>query len=177
MRKERYVPERYYAAPQSKSLMDAMENRGAEAAEKKEEFLSQLNVQTATWGLDLWEKQYGIRTDRGLTYDQRRSRVMSKMRGAGTATVDLMKNVAESYANGEVRVKEEPEAYRFTVEMISQVGIPSNFEGMKAALEEIKPAHLAMEFFIRFHIWKTYLDWTWKKAAGMTWLDMQQKGQ
>jgi hypothetical protein len=67
--------------------------------------LEQRFVSTVTWDLPAWEEELGIVPPAGQPIDQRRSVVLSKMRGAGKFTGKLLKSVAESYANGEVDVR------------------------------------------------------------------------
>jgi len=105
---------------------------------------TQVFVLTATWGLDLWERYLGLTVDRSLSEAVRRERIISKLRGTGTTTVAMIKNVAESYANGEVEVAEQNELYQFTIKFISQKGKPAGLDQLKNAIEEIKPAHLGV---------------------------------
>ena len=112
--------------------------------------LEQLNVTTATWGLEAWERALGIAVDVGRPVEYRRTRVMSKLRGQGTTTVAMIKNVAESFSNGAVEVVEHPEEYRFDIKFVGTVGIPPNLDDLTAAIAEIKPAHLAYDYIILF---------------------------
>ncbi|MCX7614756.1 MAG: YmfQ family protein, partial [Clostridiales bacterium] len=108
---------------------------------------------SATWGLVLWEKALGIDTDVSKSNEYRRTRIMSKLRGSGTTTADMIKNVAESFSNGIVDVIEHPEQYSFDIKFVGTLGIPPNMDDLTAAVEEIKPAHLAYTFV---YIYRTY---------------------
>lgn len=119
--------------------------------------LDQCNVQTATWGLDLWEKQLGLPTEAGKDLSYRRSRILSKLRGTGTVTVAMIENVAESYVNGEVEIIENPASYHFDVKFVGIRGIPPNMEDLTAALEEIKPAHLTYAYI---YVYNTHAELT-----------------
>ncbi|WP_228100947.1 YmfQ family protein [Paenibacillus donghaensis] len=107
---------------------------------------AQFFVRTATWGLSRWEFELGIPTDLSKPLDQRRAVIESKLRGAGKFSGSLVKNVAEAYHGGKVAVSFQPGEWGFTVKFIDSVGIPPNLEDLKAAIEEIKPAHLAVKF-------------------------------
>lgn len=50
------------------------------------------------------EKDVGLAPDTGADIDTRRGRVMSKLRGTGTVTKSMMKNVAASFVNGDCRL-------------------------------------------------------------------------
>lgn len=139
-----------------------------------EDVLKQFYVETATeWGLDLWEQMLGLTSYAGKPLDQRRSRIISKLRGMGTVTVSLVKNVAESYVYGTVEVTEHPELYSFTIKFVDPRGIPSNLDDLQAAIEEIKPAHLAVEYQFTYTTWGELNTWgtTWGElnTLGLTW--------
>ncbi|MCI1958197.1 MAG: YmfQ family protein [Clostridia bacterium] len=145
-----FLPERYRNITEIHDFEAALQIITDMAANARDELLLQLNVQTATWGLDLWEKQYGLDTDVNKDYKFRRTRLMSRMRGTGTTTVEMIKNVAESFINGNVKITEHNSEYYFDVEMVDKIGIPPNFDDLKAALEEIKPAHIAICWIIKY---------------------------
>lgn len=107
-----------------------------------DEIMLQLNVQTATWGLDIYEKTLDIPTDLSKPYQQRRERILSKMRGPGLVNLAKIKEVAESYYGGEVELTNSPTTYQFTLKFVSSYGIPENVEDLQAAIDDIKPAHL-----------------------------------
>jgi hypothetical protein len=136
------LPPYYQKSAEVADLQNAINAEVEKVRSAKDDLLLQLNVETATWGLDLWEKAYGIKTDVSKSYAFRRSRIESKMRSQGVTTVAMIKNVAESFSNGEVDVIEHPEKYRFEIKFIGTLGIPPNMDDLTAAIEEIKPAHL-----------------------------------
>lgn len=140
-----------------------------ELTESIDEVLNQRFVDTSTWGLDEWEKEFGIKRDPSKPISQRRSVIKSKIRGVGTVTVQLIKNVAEAYDGGTVDVTEVPAEYKFVITFIDTRGTPPNLDDLKAAINEIKPAHLAVEYEF------TYLRWEEFDTNPVTWdeLDAQ----
>ncbi|MCJ8008891.1 YmfQ family protein [Lederbergia wuyishanensis] len=112
--------------------------------------VDQLFIETSTWGLARWEKVFGIITDESKPLDQRRSFVKSKIRGAGVTNVELVKEVAESWYNGEVEVIEEPS--KVSIKFNSNYGVPSNLPDVQSALREILPAHLFVEFLYKYFL-------------------------
>lgn len=145
-----YLP-RYYATSRvMKSILDAQGTELDRLRFALDETLDQFYVDTATWGLETWEKELGIPTDSSKPIEQRRSLVKSKIRGTGTVTFDLIRNVAGSFANGTVEIVQEPAAYSFTIKFVDALGLPPNLDDLKAAIEEIKPAHLAVEYAFRY---------------------------
>ena len=149
------LPGFYANCSQTTDLQNAFGMALDAAQAARDDCLLQLDVNTATWGLDLWEEAYGIKKDAGKSYAFRRSRILSKMRGTGTVTALMIKNVAESFVNGEVAVDEHPDQYRFDIRFVGTRGIPPNLNDLKAALEDIKPAHLAVSYII---LYRTYGD-------------------
>lgn len=145
------------------------------AENEKDELFKQFNLETATWSLDIWEKQYGIKTDITKDYDLRRSRIKSKMRGTGTTTVEMIKNVAESFVNGLVEIVEHNEQYKFDIKMMSVIGIPPNMEDLKDAIEELKPAHLAYEIILKYNTWSMASKFKWGDLANRTWGQVREE--
>lgn len=145
------------------------------AENEKDELFKQFNLETATWSLDIWEKQYGIKTDITKDYDLRRSRIKSKMRGTGTTTVEMIKNVAESFVNGLVEIVEHNEQYKFDIKMMSVIGIPPNMEDLKDAIEELKPAHLAYEIILKYNTWGMASKFKWGDLANRTWGQVREE--
>ncbi|MGG4552813.1 YmfQ family protein [Paenibacillus humicus] len=141
-----YLPV-YYET--SRVMRGDMNAKGAELDllyQALDETLEQFFVKTATWGLNRWEQELGIETDLAKPLAQRRAVVESKLRGAGQFTGRLVKNVAEAYDGGTVDVSFQPDEWSFTVKFIDTIGVPPNLDDLKAVIEELKPAHLAVEY-------------------------------
>lgn len=136
-------------------LQGAFNTQVEAVAAAKEDLFNQLDITKATWGLTYWEKAYGLKTDLSKPYDHRRTRILSKMRGQGSTTKTMIQNVAESFSNGQVEVIEYGSESRFEIKFTGILGIPPNMEDLTAALEEIKPAHLAYNYVI---IYRTHLQ-------------------
>jgi hypothetical protein len=134
----------------------------------------QLVLDTATWGLDLWEKALGLKTEAGKDLDFRRSRVRSKLRGQGTTTAAMLQNVAESFSNGAVEIIEHPAESRFEVKFVGTIGIPPNMDDLTAAIEDIKPAHLAYTYIIIYRTWDMVAAMTWAQAGAYTWDQLKE---
>lgn len=136
---------------------------------------NQLFVDTATWGLSLWEKELGLSVKPNRTYEARREIIKSKMRGASTTTVEMIQNVARTFSGGEVEVIEHNDRYTFEVKFTGTKGIPSNMNSFKEVIEEIKPAHLAVEYSYTYTVWKEVKALTWGELfqRPKTWADMK----
>ncbi|OWA34369.1 phage portal protein [Saccharibacillus sp. O16] len=127
------------------------------------ETLDQFFVRTATWGLEIWERELDIPVDSSKPIEQRRSVVESKLRGGGIFTGKMVRNVAAAYEQGEIEVDFRPQEWAFTITFVGTRGLPPNLDDLKAAIENIKPAHLAVEYAF------TYLRWDELDSKKLTW--------
>lgn len=134
-------PKWWQASPETLAIWQAEDTEAAALRAHWREVLDQCNVETATWGLALWERQLDLPTDSGLPDDLRRSKILAKLRGVGTVTLAMMQAVAESYTDGEVVVEEYPKQYYFNLRYLDTVGVAHQDQLMQT-IEEIKPAHL-----------------------------------
>lgn len=143
-----------------------------------EDLRKQYFIDTATWGLAMYEIELGLRVDNTMLYADRREIIKAKLRGRGTTTVKMIKNTAEAFSGGDVDVIEYNSAYYFVVKFIGQKGIPRNLQAFSDMLDTIKPAHLGYKFeFI-------LLTWDMFDHLGMTsneleennvlWKDLQE---
>lgn len=108
--------------------------------------INQCFVNSATNLLSRYEKIFGIQVDISKSEAFRRERIRAKIRGTGTVTKQMIKDVAKSYSNGEIEVIENSGDYSFIVKFVGSIGIPENMEALIITIEEIKPAHLSYTF-------------------------------
>lgn len=143
---ERYLPERIAKSPETLEYYQVTGAVLEGLMEQKDELFAQFTIDTATWGLTLWEQEYGLPTDLSKPHDYRRSRLRARMRGQGTTTVGMLENMAESFINGDVEVSEKSGQYIVVIRFVGKYGVPPNIEDLMAALQEIKPAHVMLEY-------------------------------
>ncbi|MBD2867733.1 YmfQ family protein [Paenibacillus sp. IB182493] len=167
---EDYLPN-YYA--DSNIVANLTEQEARELTEyhaRARDVLNQFFIDTATWGLARWEEICGIPVNESKPIDQRRSYIKSKIRGAGTVTLAVIKNVVDSFQNGQVDIQENFGNYEVVITFIGKRGIPPNLNDVKSAVREIVPAHLNVLF--KF----TYLRWEELDAANLTWDQLEALG-
>lgn len=134
-----------------------------------DELMDQLFVSLATYGLSLWEERLGLPVNpAGRTLQERRERITAKQRGSGTSTKAMMEQIAESYTNGQVEITEQNDLYQFTATFISEIGIPSQIDDLKSAIEEAKPAHLAVLYAYTYLTYGDLTVKTYGHLAGFT---------
>lgn len=141
------------------------------------EVLDQFFIDRATWGLSAWEAVCGIPSNEDKPLEQRRSVIKSKIRGAGTVTLAVIKEVADSFENGEIQVQENFNHYEVVITFIGKRGVPPNLPDMQNALREIVPAHLQLVFQFTYLRWEELdsADLTWEKldALDMSWDELE----
>lgn len=168
------VPGYYRQHPESQVILEVLAVAAEDAAAAFEDVRDQTFVDTATWGLALWEGSLGLATDESSDADERRSVIKAKLRGTASTTAALVQNVAAAYANGIVEVVEYPAEYRLVVKFTGAVGTPPNLDDLAATLDEIIPAHLAWEFYITYQRWVEVKQYTWEQLASASWNDVKE---
>ena len=166
----KYLPWYYEKSTAMNEIQGSIAKEFGIFAYYTEDVYKQLFIDTATWGLSIYEKELGIKTNMNLDFEERREIIKAKLRGRGTTTKEMIKNTAEAFSGGEVDVIEYPEEYRFIVKFIGVKGIPKNMQGFIEMLETIKPAHLAYKFKYTYTTCQMLIDWnvTCDEAKTMT---------
>lgn len=173
----RYLPLYYQESREMLKLQEILaKDIGALRYYAIPDLLQQLFIKTATWGLDSWEHELGLVTDRSNSYVRRREIIQAKLRGSGTSTKERIKSVAIAFSGGEVDVIEYPAEYRFEVKFIGVLGIPPNMAGFLAMLDEIKPAHLGYSISYTYTVWNMLLPLKWNGAGTGTWAQLRTYG-
>ena len=140
------LPSYYYDDPYVNNLQESY-NKSLDQFELDIiDLEKQFFVETATWGLTLWENLLDINDKelRNSSIELRRENILSKIRGRGTSTLDVIKSVAEVYnPEGGVEIEEIPKEYKFFVKFINfKFGSNIDISKLYKMLDEIKPAHL-----------------------------------
>lgn len=169
-----YLPSFYKDVNEVKEIQLIFGQEMAKIKSSVKDLLDQCFISSSTYGLDFYERMYGITIDRSKSFEERREIIKAKLRGSGTATKELIKNVSTAFSGGEVEIEEHPEEYSFIVKFVGTKGIPKNMEGLISALEEIKPAHLSYSFKYTFTIWgQINKTLPWIEAKKMTWAELK----
>lgn len=163
-----YLPTYYEASRVMQADLDAKGRELDDLYLALDDTLAQFFVRSATWALERWEVELGISIDLAKPLEQRRSVVESKLRGSGEFSGRLIKNVAEAYNGGKVDVTFQPSEWGFTVKFIDTIGIPPNLEDLKKAIEDIKPAHLSVEYKFKYLLIKDIHEKTILKEMEQT---------
>lgn len=112
------------------------------------DLLAQAFIDTATWGLGDWERILDLKPDAGDSYEQRRNRVLLKLNGRQTSTLDFMGHLISRYIDGDGgHIEEHNEKNTFSIILEGNI---EDKKGLDEALDTYKPAHLGYDY--RFYI-------------------------
>lgn len=114
-----------------------------QATEAVESLVRQLDIETATWALSIYEEELGIQAEQNKPLEERRSNIRSKWRGTGKLDSELIKQVVDSYTNGGVNVSFDSQ---IIVQFNDVLGTPPNMSDVYDAMDNIKPAHLRVVY-------------------------------
>lgn len=171
----KHMPNYYRTSQVIKNITDSEDKELQLFEERLNSTLNQFFVDLADTSLERWEKELGIPVNNSKPAEFRRSVIKSKLRGAGAVTVELIKNVSESYSNGEVDITEDNPNSVFTVTFVGTVGIPPNLDDLKNAIEEIKPAHLGVLYEFIYNTWDDLKTFTWDYLSNNTWEEIKSE--
>lgn len=126
---------------------------GVDSAQRTDadETAQQMFLDSMTWALAIEERIAGITPAAGATLEERRSVLQAKWRSAtGKCDVDLIQRVCDSWKNGEVDV--DFVDGEIVLKFVGAYGVPDAdaLAALKAAVQEVIPAHLAVAYLYRY---------------------------
>ena len=153
--------------PITKPIIDALEIEDNILNECIEDTRNQFFVESATWGLDKWEKMLGISKNNN-DIQTRRENIKAKMRSRGTTTIDVIKNICEAYSNSIVEIIVNYSDYSFVIDFVGSIGVPKAFDELDKTIEEIKPCHLAHSYKFNYNTHADLSKFTHEQLANYT---------
>lgn len=107
-----------------------------------EDLYKQLNINTTTWGIDTWEQNMDIESNKNLLIKQRRARVKEKLRKIGRVNTEMMEDILQGYHDNEVKVW-------FNGRLMFNIPLEGtshhHFDTINEIINTTKPAHLGFE--------------------------------
>lgn len=141
------LPYFYADCPATQNIQGSFNDEIETLYSKVDSTKDQLYVNSATWGLELWEKFAGI-TKTGGSLQDRRLKVVSKLTAKRTTTLQAMQELCKSYVK-DIEVQEIAREYRIFINLTEKTesDIPReyNLNDLDSSIWEIKPAHLVHE--------------------------------
>jgi uncharacterized protein YmfQ (DUF2313 family) len=142
----KYVPDFIYNDPSTQPIFLAQGRELGTVRYYIQDLINQCFINTATWALDIWEKEYGIIPNIDDTIETRRSRILAKKKGWQTITVDVIKNICNEFVD-QTTIETHNEEYYFKLflENINK-GFINFLQDLIDIIEELKPAHLGVHY-------------------------------
>lgn len=131
-------------------------------------------------GIARFEKEFGITSTPDMTLDDRKSKLLSILRGQGGVTnIAKLKSIASSFDCGDIDVVTDYKNYAYTVKFTSVKGVPTRLDDLKASIEAVNPAHLLTKYEFNYMRWgQLYGDsnnttpYKWGELNIFTWGDV-----
>lgn len=98
--------------------------------------------------LDFYEREAAVTPMAGQDLDGRRASVEAKWKSSGKVDIEMLQVVADSWKNGKVDVDFVDNKIQIT--FVDQFGLPADRAGLEMAMDEVKPAHLPIVYFVRY---------------------------
>lgn len=135
--------------------------------------LAQVFVVSADRDIARWERICGIRPDESKPLAVRRAIVLSRLQGAGTVTVDAVRNLADTLYGAETKVTEDFASGRVVITLVGKRGVSEDADDVRRELRELIPAHLEIALEFTWLIWDEFDAFTWDKADTFTWDELE----
>lgn len=113
-----------------------------------EDLKNQYWFDTMTWAIPVVENMLQFKTDSYAVIEDRRSQLEARWKSNGKADIYLLQAVANSWKNGDVTVSFVNG--KIQVAFVGEFGVPKDLTGLQKALDDVKPAHLALVYSFRY---------------------------
>ena len=151
MSKERimqYLPEYYQTSRVMGAIAKAQGTELDMLYTALDEILKQFFIDTATWGLNLWDEFLGLKTE-AYSIEERRRLLKSKLIMQPPVTRERFKKLLDGVADS-VDVIEHYGEYNFDVVLLVKTSLRTAFEKILEQIEDNKPAHLTYQVILGF---------------------------
>lgn len=142
----RYVP-KYYSNSRHYQVQNNAKGKEFDIIRAiTDDLPNQLNPQTATWGLILWEEFLDLDGE-NKSIEERRNQIILKSLTSYITPISL-ERLLKSITKTEVWVTNNVAPYTFSIEISTDNNVAINFDNIVTVVEDVKPAHLAYETYI-----------------------------
>ncbi len=140
-----YLPDFFKELPEQQVIMDLNSREIARVKFLFEDVLNQFNVETATWGLRIYEDYYLIPYNPSISYEERRKTIKSYMMSKGPTTSELIKKIASIYAEEVEVIRHDAESWLDIILQTSS-GFDDFIEKLMQKIKIIVPGHIGTHF-------------------------------
>ena len=134
------VPDYYINSKVMENIFRAIANEFTIYEQDCENTRNELTFYSASNTLDRYERDFVLPISNNYENSYRISKMLSKLRGKGIITEQVIKDIAKSFSNGEVEVSTIPIEYTLIIKFTGVMGIPPNLNDLKEILETLKAA-------------------------------------
>ncbi len=129
----------------------------------------QLFITTAT-EFEKHEKDVGLSAI-SADIETKRSRVISRIQGNSLLTIAELEKLVNIYDKTGCTVTEDYKNYTVHIVFSGRTGKPYNLEEIQKAIDEVKPAHIKIEYDFIVNTWNDIKNklGTWGNASAFTW--------
>lgn len=129
---------------------------------------------TTTTNFTLHEKDVGLTA---ITADNetKRARVIARIQGNNVLTKSALYELIDIYDKTGCTITEDFANYTVTIAFTGRKGKAYNFEQIQSAVEEVKPAHIKIDYVFEKNTWndlRLKLN-SWDNAESLTWSDAE----
>lgn len=133
---------------------------------------SNIFLDTSTWGMNIFEKDLNIEYVEDKTTDERKAIISAKWRGAGKLTLELIQDTVKAYTTNVVSVRFNG---TIIIDFSDKIGVPNDVDSLMKSVEDIKPAHLGVDYIFRYRTWGDLQPFTWKAIDKYSWKNVKEK--
>lgn len=94
------------------------------------------------------ERLCGISPSDGAAIEDRKAAVAARWKTGVALTLEQLQALCDSWRNGEVEADYVGD--RIVIQFVGAYGVPDDLAGLKAALEDARPAHLPVDYLFRY---------------------------
>lgn len=129
----------------------------------------QLNIETCDKAyLKRYAKIYNVAYSDSAV-EECRAEILAKKRSTGELTLKKIQAILRSYGCEEVRIVEDIAGFKVTVEFLSLLGAPPDFDTVMNTVRAILPAHLTIEYKLLYNTWNDASDETYNTVKTYSW--------
>ena len=149
-----YIPERYWGNDDvQKFIYEKLTNRlnwleGIFKEIVNNAYIEDMNEEA----LSKLEKEFKIKPDGEMTLEDRKTFLLSILRGVGVTNVEKLKTIAKTYECGDIEVIQNYSSYSIIIKFVSILGIPKRLNDLKKAIEKVVPCHLGISYEIKYNL-------------------------
>lgn len=104
----------------------------------------EINPQTCTWSIGIWEWVYGIETDEALQLEYRRQRILAKILGTKPINPEAIRRGVAKITGCDVDITDFVRPYCFALKVhMQEDGDDLPYESVREYIRKVKPSHLA----------------------------------